>query len=100
MCFREPRKQKARGDSIEEDEETGTGIITETVGSYTDESGNKVAGGQGHRLPGERCGGLVPVGRGVGTWWGQVGRCVGLVGRRSDLVGRSGGLVRRCGGLV
>ena len=27
---------------MEEDEEAGTGIITETVGSYTDESGNKV----------------------------------------------------------
>jgi hypothetical protein len=39
---REPRKQKLRGDSIDEDEETGAGIITETVGSYTDESGNKV----------------------------------------------------------
>jgi hypothetical protein len=39
---REPRKHKTRGDSVDEDEETGTGIITETVGSYTDESGNKV----------------------------------------------------------
>ena len=39
---REPRKHKTRGDSVDDDEETGAGIITETVGSYTDESGNKV----------------------------------------------------------